>query len=332
MSDTTVLVTGGSGFLGSWTIATLLRQGYGVRTTVRDRGREAELRAALGDVNGGLTVVEADLGQDAGWEAAAKGCRYVLHVASPFPAAQPRDPETLIGPARDGTLRVLRAGLWAGARRVVVTSSSSAVRGGRPAGRPLTEDDWTDPQDSRLTPYVRSKTLAERAAWEFAEDAGACDRLTVINPATILGPALTAHRSYSLSVIERMLAGAPGLPRLGFSFVDVRDVAAMHVAAMTAPEAAGERILAAGPFLWFAELAELLRELGPAAAKVPTRTLPDWLVRLRARFDPGLRSVVGELGQRTDYSTEKARELVGWNPRSIEQTVRDTALSLIGTA
>lgn len=335
----TVLVTGGTGFLASWTAAELLNRGYTVRTTVRSLDRELELRRALDPVTGPdagrrLSVVEADLEADTGWDQAVTGADYVLHIASPFPAAQPKDPTELIRPATQGTLRVLRSAFAADVERVVVTSSSSVVRGasGRPAGRPLTEEDWADPEDPQLTPYVRSKTLAEHAAWQFAEQQAATDRLTVINPTAILGPPLGQHRSYSLQVIQRMLDGMPGLPRLGFGLVDVRDVAALHISAMTAPAAAGQRILGAGPFLWFAEVAAILRALGPEAAKVPKRTLPNTMVRLVALFDPGARSVLGELGQRVDYSNEKALRLLGWSPRPTEDTVRDTAHSLLSTS
>jgi dihydroflavonol-4-reductase len=331
----TVLVTGGSGFLGGWCLVELLRAGYRVRTTVRESSRESDVRATLAsrvDAGERLSVLVADLARDQGWKEATDGCDYVLHVASPFPPKQPKDPDDLIVPAREGTLRVLRASLEAGVRRVVVTSSTAAVRnsGVAPTTRPLTEDDWTDPANPRLTPYVRSKTIAERAAWDLVREAGQPTRLAVVNPSAILGPALNADLSYSLQLIERLLNGMPGVPRLGFNFVDVRDVADLQLRAMTAPEAAGERFLATTKFLWTAEVAAILRErLGAGAAKVPTRTVPNLLVRGMARFDPGLRSVVGDLGQRVDYSNEKARTRLGWSPRPIEETIVDCARSLM---
>jgi dihydroflavonol-4-reductase len=333
--DETVLVTGGSGFLGGWCLAGLLRAGYRVRTTVRDPSREGDVRAMLAsevDAGDRLSVLAADLAGDRGWKEAVEGCDYVLHVASPFPPAQPKDPDELIVPARDGTLRVLRASLTAGVRRVVVTSSSAAIRnsGVDLPPRPLTEEDWTDPANPQLTPYARSKTIAERAAWDLVREAGQVERLAVVNPGAILGPVLSDDLSYSLQVIERMLKGMPGLPRLGFSFVDVRDVADLHILAMAAPQAAGERFLAAGGFLWLSEVAEILRDrLGADAAKVPSRTVPNLVVRGLARFDPGLRSVVGDLGKRVDYSDEKARTRLGWSVRPVEETIVDCARSLM---
>jgi dihydroflavonol-4-reductase len=333
--DETVLVTGGSGFLGGWCLVELLRRGYRARTTVRDLSREPEVRAMLAselDVGDRLSVLAADLNSDTGWKQAVDGCNYVLHVASPFPPAQPKDPNELIVPAREGTLRVLRASLDAGVSRVVTTSSTAAVRnsGERPPPGALTEENWTDPANPALTPYARSKTIAEWAAWELVRERGEVGRLTVIAPSAILGPVLSDDLSYSLEVAKRMLNGMPGVPRLGFSFVDVRDVAALQVTAMAAAEAAGERFLAAGPFLWLSEVAEILRDrLGAAAAKVPSRTVPNLIVRVMSRFDPGLRSVVGELGQEVTYSADKARTRLGWLPRPIEETIVDCAQSLM---
>jgi dihydroflavonol-4-reductase len=333
-TNSTVLVSGGSGFLGGWCVIELLRRGYAVKTTVRDLSREQQVRAAVGseaDPGDRLEVLAADLTRDDGWAEAVDGCEYVLHVASPFPPKQPKDPDELIVPAREGTLRVLRAGLDAGVKRVVVTSSVAAIRlsDGSKSG-PLTEEDWTDPDAPGLTPYVRSKTIAERAAWELARQRGDVDRVAVVNPGAIIGPVLNDDLSYSLQAVQRLLGGTPGVPRLGFSLVDVRDVADLEIKAMTSPEAGGERFIATTEYLWMAQIGEILRErLGPRAAKVPTRTIPDFLVRGMALFDPGIRSVVGGLGKRTDLSSEKARSRLGWSPRPIEDTVADTGDSLI---
>ena len=336
--DATVLVTGGTGFLGGWCISELLRRGHTVRTSIRDLRRADDVRASLAesgvDAGDRLSILAADLGADDGWAEAVAGCDYVLHVASPFPPAQPKDPDELIVPARDGALRVLRASLEAGVKRVVMTSSVAAVRHGRPpsADAPYDETDWTDPDDERRTPYVRSKTIAERAAWDLVRETGAEDRLATVNPGAIIGPALSEDRSYSLQVIERLLAGMPATPRLGFVFVDVRDVADLHIRAMTHPQAGGERFLAVDRFLWMQEVGRILRErLGPAAAKVPTRVAPNLLIRAMALFDPSVRSIVGDLGESSTYTAEKAKTTLGWKPRPIEDSIADTARSIVGS-
>jgi dihydroflavonol-4-reductase len=333
-AKSTVLVTGGSGYLGSWCVIELLRRGYLVRTTVRDLSRESQVRTAIArevDADENLAVVVADLLDDAGWEDAVRGCEYVLHVASPFPPVQPQDPDDLIVPARDGTLRVLRASLDAGVRRIVVTSSVAAVTGGpRPASGILTEENWSTSDNPKMTPYARSKTIAERAAWDFMKDEGATEKLATVNPGAIIGPVLSEDRSYSLQAIERLLKGMPGVPRIGFSFVDVRDVADLEVRAMTSPDAGGERFIAVESFMWMSEVAAVLRErLGDEAKKVPTRTVPNLLVRAMAIFDPSIRSVVGQLGKRTALSSEKAKTQLEWAPRPSAETVAECGHSLL---
>lgn len=332
----TVLVSGGTGFLGGWCCVELLRRGHTVRTTVRDPRRADDVRATLAaaGVDGGerLSIVVADLSADDGWADAVAGCDYVLHVASPFPPAQPKDPDELIVPARDGALRVLRASLDAGVRRIVLTSSVAAVRHGRQASAdaPYNEADWTDPRDVRRTPYVRSKTIAERAAWDHVRAAGAEDRLVSVNPGAIVGPVLSDDRSYSLQAIERLLNGMPAAPRLGFTFVDVRDVADLHIRAMSDPAAGGERFLAVDQFLWLKDVARILRKrLGRAAAKAPSRVAPDLLMRTMALFDPSIRSVLSDLGQSASYSADKAKRTLGWSPRPIEDSIAETAQSLV---
>jgi nucleoside-diphosphate-sugar epimerase len=332
----TVLVSGGSGFLGGWCVVELLRRGHRVRTTIRDLAREPEVRAALAsqvDPGERLTVLAADLLSDDGWDDAAKGCDYVLHVASPFPPVQPKDPDELIVPAKEGTLRVLRAGLDAGVKRVIVTSSVAAITGSGKAvsGRPLDERDWSDPANMKMTPYARSKTIAEQAAWDFVRQRGETEKLATVNPGAIIGPVLGEGRSFSLQAIERLLGGMPGVPRIGFSFVDVRDVADLEIRAMTAPEAGGERLVAVDSFMWMSEVAAVLRDrLGNDAAKVPTRTVPNLMVRAMALFDPSVGSILGQLGKKTEISSEKAQTMLGWSPRPLDDTIAECAQSLLG--
>ena len=329
----TVLVTGGSGFLAGWCMVELLGQGYEVRTTVRDLGREDEVREAVsagGQSGESISVLAADLTAEGGWAEAVTGCDYVLHVASPFPPVQPKDPDELIVPAREGTRRVLRAALDAGVKRTVVTSSVAAIAGGAKGPGPLTEGDWTDLDFAGLSPYVRSKTIAEHAAWDLAGERNATERLATVNPGAILGPLLSRDASYSLEAIERLLKGIPGTPKVGFSFVDARDVAALQVKAMLAPEAAGQRFIAVAEFLWMAEVAAVLRrELGEDAAKVPSREVPNLLVRAMALFDPGIRSITNQLGKKLTYSSEKAEAKLGWTPRPVEETIAETGRSMV---
>ncbi|HJQ42584.1 MAG TPA: NAD-dependent epimerase/dehydratase family protein, partial [Jatrophihabitantaceae bacterium] len=326
---------GASGFLGSWCVAELLARGYRVRAVVRGGVMEPMLRGRLHAADGSLIVVDADLNADSAWAAVLDGCTHVLHVASPCPPEQPADPDELIVPARDGTLRVLAAALDAGVQRVVVTSSGVAVRYATTAdgsvARPYTEQDWTDPDDSTQTPYTRSKVLAERAAWDFVREREAVQLLTVLVPSAIIGPMLSTRVSYSHQVLERILGGMPGLPRFGFCYTDVRDVAAAHVTALETAEAAGERFVIAGELRWMGEIADILRRgLDPeSAALVCGVELSDETVRGLARDDPGLASVITELGRAVHYRTDKARDVLGWSPRPIEQTVLDSARSLL---
>jgi dihydroflavonol-4-reductase len=335
MSQELVLVTGGTGFIAQHCILALLRQGFSVRTTVRSLAREAEVRENLktGGAQPGaaLSFVAADLGADAGWAEAASGCTYVIHGASPTPSGTYATQDEWIKPAVDGNLRVLRAARDAGVSRVVLTSAFGAVGvGHKPMNRPFNEEDWSD-LTGNVAPYQKSKTLSERAAWDFIARQGGGLELAAVNPTAVLGPALGADYSHSIRLIKTMMDGQPGLPKINSGFVDVRDVADLHLRAMVDPAANGERFLAiAGDSLWFAEVARVLRaRMGTAAGKVARRTLPNWLVRLIARNDPRMKDVVPLLGVNMNATSAKARRLLGWNPRSAEEAIVATAESLV---
>jgi dihydroflavonol-4-reductase len=257
----------------------------------------------------------------------------VLHVASPFPPSVPKHEDELIVPAREGTLRVLRAARDAGVKRVVLTSSFAAVGYGHPPQqRPFDESSWTDPQGDDVLPYVKSKTLAERAAWDFMAKEGGDLELAVVNPVGVFGPVLGPDYSTSILLVQRLMDGAmPGLPRLYFGVVDVRDVADLHLRAMTHPAARGERFLAvAGDFMSVRDIAGVLKSrLGASAKRVPGWQLPNWLVRLAALRDPAVRQILPELGKVKNATNEKAKRLLGWAPRSREEAIVATAESLV---
>ena len=333
----TVLVTGGSGFIGSHCILQLLAAGYQVRTTVRNLKREGDVRAMLkvggAEPSDSLRFFAADLQSEAGWGEAVAGCDFVLHVASPLPPSVPKHEDELIIPAREGTLRVLRASRDAGVRRVVLTSSFAAIGYGHKVREaPFTEADWTDPNGDDVAPYTKSKTLAERAAWDLLAREGGALELSVVNPVGVFGPVLGPDYSASILLVQKMLDGAmPGAPRLYFGAVDVRDVADLHIRAMTNPAASGERFLSvAGDFLTMLDIAKILKaRLGPSAKRVPGRELPNWMVRLAALRDPAIKLILPELGKKKNATNEKARRLLGWQPRSNEEALVATAESLV---
>ncbi|RVT96850.1 NAD-dependent epimerase/dehydratase family protein [Rhodovarius crocodyli] len=329
----TVLVTGGTGFIASWAIVSLLRQGYAVRTTIREPGREAAVRqatgAAMAEPGDRLTCVVADLTRDDGWDSAMAGCRHVLHIASPLGREAPSDRDALVGPARDGTLRVLRAAVAAGVERVVMTSAAATARE-RGSSAVSTEAIWADPEDPLLDPYRRSKILAERAAWDFMAGAGNRTSLTTILPGAVFGPLLPGVPVGSVWMVKSLLEGKPPrLLNLGLSVVDVRDLAEAHVAALTAPAAPGERFLCTGHFLWMPEVAAVLRQgLGARGARVPDKVLPDWLVGPLSWVVPRLRMFRHDIGQRREADNGKARAVLGFDPRPAAETLLDCARSL----
>lgn len=285
------------------------------------------------DPAGRLGFAVADLTADEGWDLAVKGVDYVLHVASPLGGTASGDPDAMIAPARDGALRVLRSATAAGVKRVVMTSAANAASPSSYATEGVTDETlWTDPQDPTLSPYRRSKTLAEQAAWDFMTDYQGPTELTTVLPGAVFGPVLTTSNIGSVGIIGRMVSGSMrGVPRIGLEIVDVRDLADIHIRAMTSPDAAGQRFLATGEFTWMTQMARTLREgLGAEGLRVSTRQVPDVVVRLVARFrDPSLREITPALGRRNRHSTDKAHRILGWQPRPARETVLDCARSLL---
>ncbi len=339
MTQQRVLVTGGSGFIAGHCILQLLQQGYRVRTTVRSLAREAAVRAVLTEAgmveDPALDFAAADLTGDAGWAEAVDGCDIVLHVASPVRPGAVKNEDDVIVPAREGTVRVLRFARDAGVRRVVLTSAFHAVSWGH--GRSehtFTEEDWTVLDGPGVDAYGKSKTLAERAAWEFMASEGGSMELVTMLPVAVMGPVLGGDVSGANHVIERCLLGQlPGFPNVFLPIVDVRDVAAAHLLAITVPVAAGERfLLSNGSAIPMRQIGAVLRaHLGVAAKRVPTRSLPDLVVRLGALVSPELRSIVPELGYAKKTSNAKAVRLLGWRPRPAEEAIVASGRSLIAS-
>lgn len=337
-----VLVTGGSGFVAVHCLLVLLNtSSYRLRTTIRSSSKASSVKSQLkvGGANDAaieaIDFVETDLTKDEGWDRAVADCSYVLHVASPFPPKAPKHEDELIIPAREGTLRVLRAAKRVGTvKRIVLTSSVAAVGYGHSdVSRPFTEEDWSN-VDAGIPAYPKSKTLAERAAWNFIEQEGGGMELSVVNPVGVYGP-LFASESYSTSIelVLRLMNGSiPGLPDIGFGVVDVRDVADLHLRAMTDPKAKGERFIAVAgdnEALTVQEIAMVLKErLGSKASKVPTLVVPNFVVKMLGFFDPTVRMIVPDLGKRRISSNRKAKEVLEWQPRSVADSVVATAESL----
>jgi dihydroflavonol-4-reductase len=332
------LVTGASGFIAQHVTLALLDAGYRVRGTVRTKAKADETRAVLERAAPGasahLTFVEAALEAEAGWAEAIQGVESVLHVASPIPLVQPKDRDALAAPARAGVLNVLRAAQSAGAvRKVVMTSSVAAVADGRrdAAGRVYTEADWSDPEGPKISPYARSKTIAERAAWAFMESERPNFSLSTVLPALVLGPVLSADYGVSPEVVRRLMSGeVPGTPRLGWSIVDVRDVASLHLLALKSDAASGQRFIASNGFMWMRDMADALMKGCPdAAGKVPKVSVPDLVLRVMGLLDPAVRSLIPDLGRKVEISNARAVQELGWRPRSAEEAAIATGRSLV---
>lgn len=330
-----VLVSGGSGYIAGETIRQLLAHGWTVHTTVRNPAREAELRPQLGGTPQTLRFFAADLVSDAGWAEAMAGCHAVCHMASPFPAAVPKDENELIVPAREGALRALRFAHAAGIKRFVMTSSAAAIAYGHPPGKSqYDESDWTNVDAPGVQPYIKSKTIAERAARDWVAANAPGMEYCAVCPVAVLGPVQSPDFAASIEIVERLLNGSiPALPNVGFSVVDVRDIADLHVRALeaSADKVKGERFIgSSGPFQKFADVAKVLRDnLGPRARKVPSRNMPDFGVRVLSLFMPPARQLLGELGRVRATSSAHAQQVLGWQPRPPEESIVDCARSLI---
>lgn len=337
MDQQHVLVTGGSGFIAGHCILQLLEEGYLVRTTVRSLAKEGAARRVLteaGMVHGDrLTFVAADLLRDEGWSEAVAGIDTVLHIASPVRPGLVADEDEVVAPAREGTLRVLRAARDAGVNRVVLTSAFHAVGWGHPhSDHVFTEIDWTVVDGPGVDAYGKSKTLAEQAAWEFVAAEGGPLTLTAMLPVAVMGPVMGHDVSGANHIIQRLLRGEmPAVPNLFIPIVDVRDVAKAHILAMMHPEAAGERfLLSNGAALPLKEIADIIKvAFGANAKRVPTRELPDLVVRILALFRAEMRPFIRDLGHAKNTSNEKARRMLGWRPRPPSEAIIAAAGSMI---
>ncbi|MBT3314034.1 MAG: aldehyde reductase [Anaerolineae bacterium] len=333
--NTTVLVTGASGFVGIHCVVALLKEGYQVRGTIRSLERESALRKTISklvDANNRLTLVEADLLNDAGWDDAIQDCDYVLHVASPFPLGEPKHEDDLIIPAREGTLQVLRAAAKNGVKRVVLTSSVAAIAYGHPKEKThFNENDWSIADSPTIAAYSKSKTLAERAAWDFVKNLDNGMELATINPGLILGPLPdTNARTSGVLIQSLMLSTLPGLARMHFNAVDVRDVAAAHLAAMITPEAAGQRFICVSDSFWIKDVALLLKEkYADKSYKIKTNVFPNWMVRFVAIFSKEARATVDALDQELHVDNSRIKEVLNWHPRDMKEMVLSMAESMI---
>ncbi|UQZ75048.1 epimerase [Niallia circulans] len=333
-NNKTVLVTGGSGFVAGWAIHDLLKQGYNVRTTVRSEKKGVYISNSLLNIGIDtkfLSFFVADLESDDGWKEAMIGVDYVLHIASPLTTGNNDDLDTFIGPARDGAMRVIREAVNAGVERVVMTSSLAAATPDiSNKDQHINEALWTNLNDKNLNAYRKSKAIAEKAAWDFIKEKNSKTTLTTILPGAIFGPILYANVPSSIEVIQQLIQGKGlGNPKIGFEIVDVRDLVDLHIRAMTNPKAAGQRYIASSGFMWMNDMAKFLKEeLGEVGKNIPTKTIPDFILRSAAKMNPSLASLVPMLGRKFRYTSEKARTQLNWSPRLVEETILDSAKKL----
>ncbi len=331
----TVLVTGGTGYVAGWCIVDLLKRGHAVRTTVRSLSKEASVRAAIAtqvDAGGRLSVVAADLLKDDGWAEATAGCDYVLHVASPLGGTITKDADELVRPAREGALRVLKASVKAGVKRIVMTSSCGAATPTKLGVNTVSDETvWSDPVAQKDDHYRLSKTLSEKASWEFMTSEGRATEFVTILPSGVFGPVLSMDGLGSVQFIQRLIDGRlPRVPNVGLNIIDVRDLAMAHVDAMTAPGAAGQRLIVSGDFMWMKDIAAAIKtRLGPKGDKVPTKELPDWVVNVGANFSHALKTLKPLIRRSHRFSSEKARRVIGLKTRPATETVTDCAVSLL---
>ena len=330
-----VLVTGVSGFIGSHVTERLLAKGYDVRGTVRNKAKGSKIVDALAangcDVSR-LELVEANLASDAGWEEAVQDCRYIQHIASPLPLEAPKEREALVPEARAGAQRVLEHGFSAGAERIVLTSSIAAMMGqpGKGAEMTITEEDWSDPDWRRMSSYPISKTRAEKSAWAYVEAQGLKEKLTVINPGVVFGPDTYGNAGASLGILKAMMIGKfPRVPKMGVPLIDVRDCASIHVAAMTAKEAGGRRLLATGQSLWFKDIAAILKAQYPQLKGLPKGEIPNFMVRVMALFDDRMQALLSDIGTYHEADAAYVSTLTHVIPRPAKEAILAGAESLI---
>lgn len=330
-----VLVTGLSGFISAHVTERLLAKGYKVRGTVRNIVKGQKIVAALaarGSNVSNLEIVQANLGADAGWQDAVQDCRYIQHIASPFPLETPNDREALVPEARAGAMRVIEHGLGAGAERIVMTSSIVAMIGqkGRGARMVIKEDDWSDPDWKPLRAYPVSKTRAEKAAWDYVKTQKLADKLTTICPGLVLGPDLYKNGGASLALLTSMFSGdIPRTPKVAYPIIDVRDCASIHVAAMTAKAAGGRRLMAAGETLWMAEIANILKAAYPSLTKFPKGDFPNFLVKTAGLFDDRVKSIIPDLGTFHDADSAYVNNMTQVLPRPAKEAILSACESLV---